>query len=103
MFVKEVQFITDARDRMLRGIDKLANAVKISLGPKGRNVILDKPYGAPRITKDGVTVAKNIEPSDLFENMGAQMVKKSPSGRMTMQVMARRPRPFWPKPSSRKA
>ncbi|MDU8912269.1 chaperonin GroEL [Aestuariicoccus sp. MJ-SS9] len=76
MSAKEVRFSTDARDRMLKGINTLANAVKITLGPKGRNVILDKSYGAPRITKDGVTVAKEIELSDHFENMGAQMVKE---------------------------
>ncbi len=76
MSVKEVRFSTDARDRMLKGINTLANAVKITLGPKGRNVILDKSWGAPRITKDGVTVAKEIELSDHFENMGAQMVKE---------------------------
>ncbi len=76
MAAKEVRFDGDARDRMLRGIDVLANAVKVTLGPKGRNVVLDKSYGAPRITKDGVTVAKEIELSDRFENMGAQMVKE---------------------------
>ncbi|MCW3780380.1 chaperonin GroEL [Defluviimonas salinarum] len=76
MSVKEVRFSTDARDRMLKGINTLANAVKITLGPKGRNVILDKSWGAPRITKDGVTVAKEIELSDHFENMGAQIVKE---------------------------
>ncbi len=76
MSAKEVRFSTDARDRMLKGINTLANAVKITLGPKGRNVILDKSWGAPRITKDGVTVAKEIELSDHFENMGAQMVKE---------------------------
>ncbi|MDF0603523.1 chaperonin GroEL [Psychromarinibacter sp. C21-152] len=76
MSVKEVRFSTDARDQMLKGINTLANAVKITLGPKGRNVILDKSWGAPRITKDGVTVAKEIELSDHLENMGAQMVKE---------------------------
>ena len=76
MAAKEVRFNGDARDRMLRGVDLLANAVKVTLGPKGRNVVLDKSYGAPRITKDGVTVAKEIELSDKFENMGAQMVKE---------------------------
>jgi chaperonin GroEL len=76
MSAKDVRFSTDARDRMLRGIDVLNNAVKVTLGPKGRNVILDKSYGAPRITKDGVTVAKEIELSDKFENMGAQMVRE---------------------------
>ena len=76
MSAKEVRFSTDARDRMLKGINTLANAVRITLGPKGRNVILDKSWGAPRITKDGVTVAKEIDLSDHFENMGAQMVKE---------------------------
>ncbi len=76
MAAKEVRFSTDARARMLRGVDVLANAVKVTLGPKGRNVVLDKSFGAPRITKDGVTVAKEIELSDKFENMGAQMVRE---------------------------
>jgi chaperonin GroEL len=76
MSAKEVKFATDARDRMLRGVDILANAVKVTLGPKGRNVVLDKSFGAPRITKDGVTVAKEIELEDKFENMGAQMVRE---------------------------
>src|SRR5436305_12621238 len=76
MAAKEVKFHGDARDRMLRGVDILDNAVKVTLGPKGRNVVLDKSFGAPRITKDGVTVAKEIELSDKFENMGAQMVKE---------------------------
>ena len=76
MAAKDVRFAVDARDRMLHGIDILANAVKVTLGPKGRNVVLDKSYGAPRITKDGVTVAKEIELPDKFENMGAQMVRE---------------------------
>src|SRR5689334_1078046 len=76
MAAKEIKFNGDARDRMLRGIDVLANAVKVTLGPKGRNVLLNKSYGAPRVTKDGVTVAKEIELGDRFENMGAQMVKE---------------------------
>ena len=76
MAAKEVRFNGDARDRMLRGINTLADAVKVTLGPKGRNVVFDRSYGAPRITKDGVTVAKEIELSDRFENMGAQMVKE---------------------------
>ena len=76
MSAKEVKFSVDARDRMLHGIDILNNAVKVTLGPKGRNVVLDKSYGAPRITKDGVTVAKEIELEDKFENMGAQMVRE---------------------------
>jgi len=76
MAAKEVKFSGEARERMLRGVDILANAVKVTLGPKGRNVVLDKAYGAPRITKDGVTVAKEIELEDHFENMGAQMVRE---------------------------
>ncbi|MGB7013675.1 MAG: TCP-1/cpn60 chaperonin family protein, partial [Pseudolabrys sp.] len=76
MTAKDVKFSVDARDRMLRGVDILANAVKVTLGPKGRNVVLDKSFGAPRITKDGVTVAKEIELEDKFENMGAQMVRE---------------------------
>src|SRR4029453_4611094 len=75
MAAKEVKFHSEARERMLRGVEILANAVKVTLGPKGRNVVLDKSYGAPRITKDGVTVAKEIELDDKFENMGAQMVR----------------------------
>jgi chaperonin GroEL len=76
MAAKEIRFHTDARDRMLRGVDILANAVRVTLGPKGRNVVLDKSFGAPRISKDGVTVAKEIELADKFENMGAQMVRE---------------------------
>jgi chaperonin GroEL len=76
MAAKDVKFGGDARQRMLRGVDILADAVKVTLGPKGRNVVLDKSFGAPRITKDGVTVAKEIELSDKFENMGAQMVRE---------------------------
>ncbi|MEZ5787139.1 MAG: chaperonin GroEL [Xanthobacteraceae bacterium] len=76
MAAKDVKFSTDARDKMLKGVDVLANAVKVTLGPKGRNVVLDKSFGAPRITKDGVTVAKEIELEDKFENMGAQMVRE---------------------------
>jgi chaperonin GroEL len=76
MTAKEVKFSTEARDKMLRGVDTLANAVKVTLGPKGRNVVLEKSFGAPRISKDGVTVAKEIELEDKFENMGAQMVRE---------------------------
>src|SRR6478735_4076159 len=76
MSAKDVRFSSDARNRMLRGVEILNNAVKVTLGPKGRNVIIDKAYGAPRITKDGITVAKEIELSDKFENMGAQMVRE---------------------------
>ena len=76
MAAKDVRFSADAREKMLRGVDILANAVRITLGPKGRNVVLEKSFGAPRITKDGVTVAKEIELEDKFENMGAQMVRE---------------------------
>src|ERR671911_3113487 len=76
MAAKDVRFGANARERMLRGVDTLADAVRVTLGPKGRNVVLDKSFGAPRITKDGVTVAKEIELSDKFENMGAQMVRE---------------------------
>ena len=84
MAAKDVRFSTDARDKMLRGVDILANAVKVTLGPKGRNVVIDKSYGAPRITKDGVTVAKEIELDDKFENMGAQMVREVASKTSTV-------------------
>src|SRR6201992_2880539 len=76
MAAKDVKFSGDARDRMLRGVDVLANAVKVTLGPKGRNVVIEKSFGAPRITKDGVSVAKEIELEDKFENMGAQMLRE---------------------------
>ena len=76
MAAKDVRFSTDARDKMLHGVDVLANAVRVTLGPKGRNVVLDKSFGAPRVTKDGVTVAKEIELEDKFENMGAQMLRE---------------------------
>jgi chaperonin GroEL len=76
MAAKDVKFSTAAREKMLQGIDVLADAVRVTLGPKGRNVVLDKSFGAPRITKDGVTVAKEIELEDKFENMGAQMVRE---------------------------
>src|SRR5436189_1648621 len=97
MAAKEVRFSSDARNRMLRGIDVLSEAVRVTLGPKGRNVVLDKSFGAPRITKDGVTVAKEIELADKFENMGAQMVKEVASkasdvagdGTTTATVLAR--------------
>src|SRR6187455_1916801 len=76
MAAKDVKFGADARDKMLRGVDILADAVQVTLGPKGRNVVIDKSFGAPRSTKDGVTVAKEIELADKFENMGAQMVRE---------------------------
>ena len=76
MAAKDVRFSTDARDRILNGVEILNNAVKVTLGPKGRNVVIEKSFGAPRITKDGVTVAKEIELSDKFENLGAQLVRE---------------------------
>ena len=76
MAAKHVHFSSDARDRMLRGVNILANAVKVTLGPKGRNVVIEKSYGAPRTTKDGVTVAKEIELEDRFENLGAQLIRE---------------------------
>src|SRR6187455_2427945 len=76
MAAKDVRFSSDARDKMLHGVDILANAVKVTLGPKGRNVVLEKSYGAPRVSKDGVTVAKEIELEDKFENLGAQMLRE---------------------------
>jgi chaperonin GroEL len=76
MAAKEIKFNTDARSKMLRGVDILAEAVKVTLGPKGRNVVMEKSFGAPRISKDGVTVAKEIELFDKFENMGAQMLRE---------------------------
>src|SRR5512142_1590660 len=76
MAAKDVKFSGDARDRMLRGVDILNDAVKVTLGPKGRNVVIEKSFGAPRITKDGVTVAKEIELADKFENLGAQLVRE---------------------------
>src|SRR5207342_2426025 len=97
MAAKDVKFGADARDKMLRGVDILADAVQVTLGPKGRNVVIDKSFGAPRTTKDGVTVAKEIELSDKFENMGAQMVREVASktndiagdGTTTATVLAR--------------
>src|SRR6058998_1341093 len=84
MAAKDVKFSRDARERIMRGVDILADAVRVTLGPKGRNVVIDKSFGAPRITKDGVTVAKEIELSDKFENMGAQMVKEVASKTSTI-------------------
>src|SRR3954453_824936 len=84
MAAKDVKFSRDARERILRGVDMLADAVKVTLGAKGRNVVIDKSFGAPRITKDGVTVAKEIELHDKFENMGAQMVREVASKTSTV-------------------
>ena len=98
MAAKELHFNTDARSALKRGVDQLAEAVKVTLGPKGRNVVIDKKFGAPTVTKDGVTVAKEIELSDPIENMGAQMVKEvatktsdnAGDGTTTATVLARR-------------
>ena len=98
MAAKEVKFSSDARNRLMEGVNVLANAVKVTLGPKGRNVVLEKSFGAPTVTKDGVSVAKEIELADKFENMGAQMVKESPRKRQTSPVMAPPPPPCWHKP-----
>ena len=104
MAAKDVRFGGEARARMLRGVDILADAVKVTLGPKGRNVVLDKSFGAPRITKDGVTVAKEIELADKFENMGAQMVREVASRRpTTWQATAPPPPPCWRRRSCGKA
>src|SRR3990172_10801206 len=97
MAAKEIKYDISARELIMKGVDTLANAVKVTLGPKGRNVLIDKSWGAPTITKDGVTVAKEIELSDKFENMGAQMVKQVASktsdmagdGTTTATVLAR--------------
>ena len=96
---KIITYDTEAREALKRGVDQLADAVKVTLGPKGRNVILDKKYGAPHITKDGVTVAKEIELDDAAENLGAQLVKRLPRRPVTKPVTVRQPLPFWHKPS----
>jgi chaperonin GroEL len=93
MAAKDVRFSTDARDRILRGIEILNNAVKITLGLKGRNVVIENSYGAPRISKDGVTVAKEIELSYKFENLGAQLVRDGRSGRAQSDGLEARHRP----------
>ena len=103
MAAKEVKFGSEARTKMLEGVDTLANAVKVTLGPKGRNVVLEKSFGAPRITKDGVTVAKDIELKDKFQNMGAQMVREVASKLTTLLATALQQLPFWRKALPRKA
>lgn len=92
---KEILFNIDARDQLKKGVDALANAVKVTLGPKGRNVIIEKKFGAPHITKDGVTVAKEIELADAYQNTGAQLVKKSLLRLVTMQVTVQLLQLFW--------
>ena len=96
---KEIKFNIEARDLMKKGVDELANAVKVTLGPKGRNVVIEKKFGAPHITKDGVSVAKEIELADPYANIGAQMVKSLPRPEM-MPETVRLPLLSWPKVSS---
>ena len=98
MSAKLIQFGTDARAKMLKGINILADAVKVTLGPKGRNVVIDKSFGSPRTTKDGVTVAKEIELADKFENMGAQMIKEVANKTNTLLVMERQHQLYYVKP-----
>ena len=97
MSAKEVKFSVDARDRMMRGVDILANAVRVTLGPKGRNVVIDKKFGSPTVTKDGVTVAKEIELEDAMKTWAPRWCAKSPARRATRPATAPRPRPFWPR------
>ena len=99
MTAKQVFFGEDARHRMIRGVNILANAVKVTLGPKGRNVVLERSFGAPTVTKDGVSVAKEIELKDKFENMGAQMVKEVASRHPIRPVTAPPRPPCWPRRS----
>ena len=101
---KMIAFDQEAREAMRRGVSKLARAVKVTLGPKGRNVILQKSFGSPTVTKDGVTVAKEIDLEDVYENMGARMVREVASARpATWPATAPPPPPCWPKRSSTKA
>lgn len=97
MPAKEIMFGGDARAKMLKGVDILADTVKVTLGPKGRNVVIGRPYGAPKITKDGVSVAKEIELADKFENMGAQWCVKWLPSRRILPVTEQRPQLFWHK------
>src|SRR5580698_5922366 len=91
---KILQFHSDARDSLQRGVDALADVVKVTLGPKGRNVVIDKKWGAPTITNDGVTIAKEVELEDPYENLGAQLAKRSRPRPTTLPVTAPRPQPF---------
>ena len=100
MSAKQIAYSRVARHAILDGVNSLANAVKVTLGPKGRNVVIEKSYGSPMITKDGVTVAKEIELIDKLENMGAQMVARSPRGRATRRETERPPPRCSPRPSS---
>ena len=103
MSAKDVRFGDSARNPMLDGVNILADAVKVTLGPKGRNVVLDKSFGAPTVTKDGVSVAKEIELKDKFENMGAQMVKEVASRLLTKPVTVPLPQLYWRRPLLTKA
>ena len=103
MAAKQIVYSENSRQAILRGVNQLADAVKVTLGPKGRNVVLEKKFGGPTITKDGVTVAKEIELKDPLENMGAQMVREVASRPATSLVTAPRPRPFWRSRSIAKA
>ena len=100
---KMIVYGEDARKKLQSGIDQLANTVKVTLGPTGRNVVLGKKYGAPLITNDGVTIAKEVELEDPFENMGAQLIRRSPPRPMMWPVTAPPPPPCWPRPSPGKA
>ena len=97
---KEIKFNIKAREELKKGVDELANAVKVTLGPKGRNVIIQKQFGAPHITKDGVSVAKEVELEDAFQNMGAQLVKEVASRLVTMPVTVQQQQPYLHRPSS---
>ena len=100
---KQILHGEESRQAILRGVNTLADAVKVTLGPKGRNVVIEKKFGSPTITKDGVTVAKEIELKDPLENMGAQMVREVASKTSTWPATAPRPRPCWPRRSTAKA
>jgi chaperonin GroEL len=100
---KELKFSEDARRALQRGVDTLADAVKVTLGPKGRYVVLDKKFGAPTITNDGVTIAREIEVEDVFENQGAQLVREVATAPMTSPVTAPPPPPCSPRPSFTRA
>lgn len=100
---KQIKYAQKAREAMLRGVQTLADAVVVTLGPKGRNVVIDKSWGSPTVTKDGVTVAKEIELEDKFENMGAQMVKEVPAKPAIWPATAPPPLRFWRAPSTKRA
>jgi chaperonin GroEL len=103
MAAKEIVFSTVARAEIAKGLNLLANAVKVTLGPRGRNVVIEKSWGSPTVTKDGVTVAKEVEIENKLQNMGAQMVKEVASKTSDVAPTAPRPRPCWPRPSTTRA